>query len=134
MAIDLNKPVYLGQAILDLSKTLMDYVYYEYLKSMYTDNLKLCYMDTDSFILHLQTKDFYKNIANDVNRWFNTSVYKEDNRPLTTGINKKVRSKFKDELNDDIMIKFCAPKEIAYSFLTDKNKEIKKAKGKKNMR
>ena len=127
----MNKSVYLGQAILDVSKTLMYEFYYEYLKPMYKDNVKLCYMDTDRFILHIQTEDFYKDIANDVNRWFDTSAYKEDNRPLITVINKKVKGKFKDELNDDIVITFCVPKAKTYSFLKEKNKEIKKAKGTK---
>ena len=128
----MNKPVYLGQAILDLSKTLMYEFYYDYLKPMYKDNVKLCYMDTDSFILHIQTEDFYKDIANDANRWFDTSGYKEDNRPLTAGINKRVIGKFKDELNGDIMNKFCAPKANTYAFtIDDSNKEIKKAKGTK---
>ena len=58
-----------------------------------------CYMDTDSFIIHIITEDFYKDIANDVERWFDTSNYdKNDNRSLPTGTNKKVISLFKDEL------------------------------------
>ena len=54
----MNKPVYLGQAILDINKTLMYEVYYDYLKPKYRDKVKLCYMDRDSFILHIQTEDF----------------------------------------------------------------------------
>ena len=54
----MNKPVYLGQAILDISKTLMYEVYYDYLRPKYRDKVKLCYMDRDSFILHIQTEDF----------------------------------------------------------------------------
>ena len=138
MAIELNKTkvlmnklVYLGQVILDLSETLMYEFYYGCIKLMYKNNVKLCYMDTDSFILYIQTEDFYKDISNDINKWFDTSVYKNNNRPLKIGINKKVIGNFKDELNDDIMIKFCATKAKTYSFLTDKNKEIKKAKGTK---
>ena len=49
----MNKPVYLEQAILDISKTLMYEFYYEYLKSKYGDKVKLCYMDTDGFITHV---------------------------------------------------------------------------------
>ena len=56
--VPMNKPVYLGQAILDISKTLMYEVYYDYLKPKYRDKVKLCYMDRDSFILHIQTEDF----------------------------------------------------------------------------
>ena len=84
----MNKPVYLGQAILDISKTLMYEFYYDYIKPKYGDKVKLCYMDTDSFILHIQTEDFYMDIDNDVNEWFDTSGYdKKLNRQI---INKKV--------------------------------------------
>ena len=62
-----NKPVYLGQAILDISKTLMYEFYYDYLNVKYKDKVKLCYMDTDSFVLHIKTEDFYEDIADDVN-------------------------------------------------------------------
>ena len=61
-------------------------------------------MDTDSFIMHIKTEDFYKDIANDVERWFDTSNYDEkDNRPLLIGKNKKVIGKFKDEIGGKIM-------------------------------
>ena len=73
--ITMNKPVYLGQAILDISKLLIYEFYYDYLKPKYGDKLRLCYMDTDSFIIHIQTEDFYKDIADDVNKWFDTSGY-----------------------------------------------------------
>ena len=62
----LNKPIYLGQAILHISKTLMYKFWYDYIKTKYGDKAKLCYMDTDSFIIHIETEDFYKDIANDV--------------------------------------------------------------------
>ena len=65
--IFMNKPVYLGQAILDISKILMYEFYYDYLESKYKDKVKLCYMDTDSFVLHIKTEDFYEDIASDVN-------------------------------------------------------------------
>ena len=57
-------------------------------------------MDTDSFIIHIETEDFYKDIADDVDKWFDTSGYdKDDNRPLPPGISKRVLGMFKDELN-----------------------------------
>ena len=59
----MNKPVYLGQAILDLSKIKMYDFYYDYLKPKYDDKVKLCYMDTDSFIIHVLTEDFYEDIS-----------------------------------------------------------------------
>ena len=126
----MNKPVYLGQAILDISKTLMYEFWYDYLKHKYGDKAQLYYMDTDSFIIHIVTEDFYKDIVDNVNDWFDTSAYdKEDNRPLPIGINKKIIGKFKDELNGKIMTEFCAPKAKTYSFTTDDNEETKRTKG-----
>ena len=64
-------------------------------------------MDTDSFIIHIKTEDFYKDIANDVEKWFDTFNYDEnDNRPLPIGMNKKVIGLFKDELGGKIMKEF----------------------------
>ena len=86
----MNKSAYLGQKILNISKTLMYEFYYDYLMPKYVDKVKLCYMDTDSFILHIQTEDFYKDIADDVNKWFDTSGCDEKlNRPLPPGIKRK---------------------------------------------
>ena len=73
--VKMNKPIHLGQAILDLSKTLMYEVWYDYIKSMYSDKAKLCYTDTDSPVIHIKTNDFYKDISNDVERLFDTSNY-----------------------------------------------------------
>ena len=73
--VKMNKPVYLGQAILNISKTLMYELWYDYIKPKYGEKAKLCYMDTDSFIIHIETEDFHKYIASDVERWFDTSDY-----------------------------------------------------------
>ena len=133
----MNKPVCLGQVILDISKTLMCEFYYDYLKPKYGDKVKLCYMDTDSFIIHVQTEDFYKDIADDVCKWFDTSGYdKKLNRPLHIGISKKLIGMFKDELNDMCLIDFCATWAKTYAFRHyddegEKIKEERKAKGTK---
>ena len=66
--VKMNKPIYLGQAILDLSKTLMYKFCYDYIKPKYGDKARLCYMDTDSFVMNIKTEDFYKDIASDVER------------------------------------------------------------------
>ena len=139
--VKINKPIYLGQAVLDLSKALMFEFWYDYLKPMYGDEIKLCYTDTDSFIMHIKTDDFYKNISTDVNKWFDTSNFnKNDNRPLEIDKNKKVLGKFKDELGGKIMNKLCALRAKTYSFLIndftnddyEKNRIVnKKAKGTK---
>ena len=76
----LSKPIYLGQAILDISKTLMYEFWYDYIKPKYGKKAKLRYMDTDSFIMHIETEDFYKDIANDVEKWFGTSNYDEKDK------------------------------------------------------
>ena len=88
--IKMNKPVYLGQAILDLSKTLMYEFHYDYMRPKYGSKVSLCYMDTDSFVYEIEAEDFYRDIAKDVEKRFDTSGYSKDyNRPLPIGINKK---------------------------------------------
>ena len=94
----MNKPVYLGQAILDLSKIVMYEFHYDYMKRKYdNDKLTLCYMDTDSLIYDIETDDFYRDIADDVESRFDTSGYVPD-RPLPIGRNQKVIGLMKDEL------------------------------------
>ena len=84
----MNKPVYLGLSILEISKILMYEFWYDYIKPKCDNNIKLCYMDTDSFIMDIKTNDFYKDIANYVENRFDTSNY-EVNRPLPMGKKKK---------------------------------------------
>ena len=88
----MNKPVYLGQAILDLSKIVMYEFHYDYMVPKYgLEKLKLCYMDMDSLVYDIKTEDFYEDIANDVEGRFDTSGYsKTDFRPLPISLNKKV--------------------------------------------
>ena len=118
--VRMNKPIYLGQVVLDLSKTLMFEFWYDYLKPMYGDKIRLYYTDTDSFIMHIKTDDFYKDISADVDKWFDTSNFnKNDNRPLEIGKNKKVHGKFKDEIGGKTMTKFVALRAKKYSFLID---------------
>ena len=124
--VKMNKPIYLGLSILEISKILM----YDYMRPKYDNNIKLCYMDTDSFIMDIKTNDFYKDIANDVENRFDTSNY-EVNRPLTMGKNKKVIRLIKDELGGKIITEFVTLRLKTYSYLTDDGKEDKKAKGTK---
>ena len=77
-------------SILDISKTLMYEFWYYCIKPKYKDKAKLCYVDTDSFIIHIRTEDFYEDIADDVEKWFDTSNYSEDdNKPLLIGRNER---------------------------------------------
>ena len=127
--VKMNKLVYLDQAILDISKTLMYEFWYNYIKLKYGDKARLCYMDTDSIVIYIKTEDFYKDIANDVEKWFDTSKYDEkDERPLPTGKIKKVIRKFKDKLDGKIMKEFCALRAKAYAYKLDDDTEQKKAK------
>ena len=128
--VKMNKPIYLGLSILEISKTLKYEFWYDYTKPKYNDNVKLCYMDTNSFIMNIKTNDFYKGISNDVENRFNTSNY-EVSRPLPTGKNKKVIGLMKDELGGKIITEFVTLRPKTYSFLTDDGKEDKKAKGTK---
>ena len=128
--VKMNKPIYLGLSILEISKTLMYEFWYDYMKPKYGDNVKLCYMDTDSFIMYIKTEDFYEDIANDVEKKFDTSNY-EVNRPLPTGKNKKVIGLMKDELRGKIMTEFVALRPKTYSYLTDDCEKDKKTKGTK---
>ena len=82
--VKMNKPIYLGLSILEISKILMYEFWYDNMKPRYNNNVKLCYMDTDRFIMDIKTNDFYKDIANDVENRFDTSSY-EVNRPLPMG-------------------------------------------------
>ena len=104
--------------------------WYDYIKPKYQDNAKLCYMDTDSFIINIQTKDFYEDIANDVEKRFDASNY-EVNRPLPKGRNTKVIGLMKDELGGKIMTEFAALRPKPYSSLIDDFNSDKKAKGTK---
>ena len=126
----MNKPIYLGLSILEISKTLMYEFWYDYMKTKYNDNVKLCYTDTDSFIINIKTNDFYEDIASDVENSFDTSNY-EVKRPLPMVKNKKVIGLMKDELGGKIIMEFVTLRTKTYSFLTDDGKEDKKAKGTK---
>ena len=129
--VKMNKPVYLGQCILDLSKLVMYEFHYDYMVPKYGDGLKLCYMDTDSFVYFIETDDFYSDIADDVADRFDTSGYVDcGKRPLDVGVNKKVIGMMKDELGCKIMTEFVAlrPKLYAYRCLNDV-KEGKRCKG-----
>ena len=80
----MNKPVYLGLSILKLSKILMYQFWYDYLKPIYDENANLCYVDAESFIVHVTTDDSYKNISVDVETRPDTSNFEID-KPLLKG-------------------------------------------------
>ena len=109
--------------------------WYDYMKPKYNNNVKLCYTDTDSFIINIKTNDFYEDITSDVENRFDTSNYEvnrplncEVNRLLPMGKNKKVIGLMKDELGGKIITEFVTLRPKTYSFLTDDGREDKKAK------
>ena len=105
--LKMSKPIYLDMSILDISKALMYEFWYNYIKRKYGDRAKLCYTDTNSFIIHIITEDFYKVIVNNVERWFYTANHDENyKRPLTIAKIKKVIGLFKDKLGGKIRKEF----------------------------
>ena len=126
----MNKPVYLGMCILDLSKTIMYDFHYNYIKSKYEDKAKLLFTDTDSLMYEIETEDFYKDISGDVKDRFDTSDYPE-NHPsgIPTGENKKVLGMMKDEAAGKIIKEFVGLRSKLYSFVMDDGGETKKCKG-----
>ena len=129
-SLTMNKPVYLGMSILDLSKTVMYDFYYNYIKPKYGNKAKLLFTDTDSFLFEIQTKDFYNDIAEDVKDRFDTSDYPK-NHPsgIPTGINKKVLGMFKDEAAGKVIKEFVGLRAKLYSYKMDEGKENKRCKG-----
>ena len=127
----MNKPVYLSQAVLDLSKIVMYEFHYDYMVSKYgLEKLKLCYMDTDSLVYDIKTEDFYEDIANDVEARFDTSGYsKTDFRLLPIGLNKEVIGLMKDGLGGKIMTEFVALRPKLYSYKNLDGSKDKKCKG-----
>ena len=146
----MNKPVYLGQVISDLSKIVMYKFHNDYMKPKFEGpqgpgrkrpkDLQLCYMAIDSLVYHIKTEDFYADIVNDVEERFDTSGYVPDgyyvprttvwsHHPLPIGKNKKVIRLMKDELGGTIMTEFVSLRPKLYSYKKLDGLEDKKCKG-----
>ena len=128
--VTMNKPIYLELSILEISKIIMYEFWYDYVKNKYGDMVKLCYMDTGSLIMNIKTKDFYKDIAQDIEERFDTSNYDVD-RPLHKGKNKKAIGLMRGELGGGTITEFVALRPKTYSYMIDEFFETKKAKGTK---
>ena len=103
--------------------------WYDYIKPNYQNNAKLCYMDTDSFIIQIKTDNFYRDIVDDVKKLWNTSNYGEDDKgPPPSDMNQKIIGLMKYELGGKIMIEFVALWPTTHSYLMDDDKRVKKAK------
>lgn len=126
-----NKPMSVGMSIMELSKTLMYSFHYDQMKSRYEDDIKLLYMDTDSFIYRIQTDDLFEDIKEHIHL-FDTSDFPPDNIYGIPLINKKQLGKMKDECGGKIMTEFVGLRSKMYAFkvgddLTKKLKGIKKS-------
>ena len=117
--VKMSKPIYLELSILEISKILMYEFWYDYMKPKYNDNVRLCYIGTDSVIMNIKSSDFDKDISDDVDNRFDTSNYEV----------KKVIGLMKDELGGEIITEFIALRPKTYSYLTDNDKIDKKARG-----
>ena len=137
-----NKPIYVGQAILDLSKTLMYDFHYNYIQEKFP-KANLLFTDTDSLMYKIRTDDFYNDIAHDIKDKFDTSDYPPDHKSgILTGVNKKVIGMFKDEVAGKQMTHFVGLRPKLYSFKIEECRgvlggsipPVKKCKGiKKNV-
>ena len=120
----LNKPIYVGMSILDLSKTLMYDFHYSHIQSKYR-KAKLLFTDTDSLCYHIETEDIYGDMRND--DWFDTSNYPTDHM-CHSDKNKKVLGKMKDETAGVPVMEFAGLRSKMYSMVYD-GEEKKTAKG-----
>lgn len=131
--IILDKPIYIGFTVLELSKSHMFNFHYSIIKPKYGESVELCYTDTDSFVYNIQTENFYIDLKRSFLNYFDTSNYDLDNPFQIPIINKKVPGLFKDELGGEIITEFVGLRSKLYCIKTDKF-TIKKAKGvKKNV-
>ena len=121
----LNKPIFVGMSVLDLSKHLMYDFYYNHLKKLYTHNIRLLYIDTDSLIVHVQTDDLYKDMAQNLDD-YDTSNYPAGH-PLFSTANKKIIGKSKDELGGQLLTEFIGIRPKMYSYVGEDSG--KRAKG-----
>lgn len=128
--IALNKPIYVGFSVLELSKALMYDFHYKYIIPKYKENVELLYTDTDSLIYEIKTDDFYKDIKPDIDSRFDTSDFLPQNVYEIPLKNKKVLGMFKDECNGKIISEFIGLKAKTYCFLLEEDNELtKKLKG-----
>ena len=127
--IKMIKTLCLGMTILDVSKTLLYKIWYDYIGPEYGNKVKLYYTDSDSFIINIKIEYFFEDISNDVERWFDTFKYdKNDKRPLLIDKNEKVPGLFKDEIKGKIITKVVALRPKTYACLMDDGSDHKKAK------
>jgi hypothetical protein len=126
--VKLNKPIYVGLSVLDLSKLHMYQFHYDYILPKYQDKQQLLFTDTDSLCYHIQTEDLYKDMKED-KELFDMSGYNMDGYRSCDNTNKKVIGKFKDETDGEPIHEFCGLRSKMYSIKLDNGKEKKTGKG-----
>lgn len=124
----LDKPIYIGFTVLELSKSHMYDFHYSVIRPHYDNRVRMCYTDTDSFIYHIETKDFYKDICKIFLEYFDTSNFDSKNKFGLPIINKKVPGLFKDELSGKVISEFVGLRAKLYCVKTEEY-TMKKAKG-----
>lgn len=127
-SILMDKPIAIGLAILDISKTVMYDFHYNFIKPKYGENVSLAYTDTDSFIYHVKTECFYSDMRSNIEK-YDMSDYVIDNPYNLPRVNKKVPGLFKDELNGQIITDFVGLRSKMYCVRSGKTDKMKKAKG-----
>ena len=129
-SVKLNKPIYLGMSILDLSKTLMYHFHYDRVKPKWGEDAELLFTDTDSLCYEVRTEDVFKDISPDAEEWYDTSNYEKDHpSSLYSGKNKKVIGFYKDECGGKHITKFVGLKAKSYAYETSDGEKNKKCKG-----
>lgn len=127
----INKPIYVGMCILDISKIVFYEFHYNFMKTLLKDNCKLLYIDTDSGIYDIKHKDIYKIMRENINR-FDTSDYPNPNRYNIPLANKKIPGLMKDECNGKIVTEFIGLRSKMYCIVVENVDFVKKAKGVKS--
>ena len=117
--VKLNKPIQIGMSILDLSKTLMYRFHYDYVKPKWGDEAELLFTDTDSLCYEIKTDDFYEDIKNDADEWFDTSNYEKDH-PLFSNKNKKQVGFMKDACGGNKILRFYGLRSELYAYEVDR--------------
>ncbi|KAL4126927.1 hypothetical protein QTP88_011125 [Uroleucon formosanum] len=115
--ITFDKPIYIGLAVLDISKTLMYDYHYNVMKAHYGDNIKLMYTDTDSLVYHIKTTNFYEDLAANhslLERMDTANLPR--NHPCFVADRKKEPGYFSDEVDGNIITEFCALRAKSYAF------------------
>ncbi|XP_071579878.1 uncharacterized protein [Temnothorax nylanderi] len=127
LEVRLNKPIYVGMCILEISKTRVCDFHYDYMVPLYRERCKIMYTDTDSLIYFLECDDAYEDMKRDIAR-FDTSDYLENNAYRMPSVNKKVPGLMKDENDGAVMTEFVGLRAKMYALKVEGKSDTKKIK------